>query len=64
MQYKDIWTPEIGENLDAQIEPNNQTTQLTNTLFLYENLKKLRHLKKGATGRFAKTIFFFLKDER
>ena len=21
--YKDIWTPEIGESLDAQIEPNN-----------------------------------------
>ena len=21
--YKDIWTPEIGESLNAQIEPNN-----------------------------------------
>ena len=21
--YKDIWTPKIGENLDAQIKPNN-----------------------------------------
>ena len=28
-----------------------------------KNLEKLRHLKKGTTGRFVKTIFFFLKDD-
>ena len=36
--YKDIWTPEIGENLDVQIEPNNPAD---NTLLGHENLEKL-----------------------
>ena len=51
--YKDIWTPEIGESLDAQIEPNKPVDK-----YAVSVRKVVGHLKKGATSRFAKTVFF------
>ena len=36
--YKDTWTPEIGESLDAQIEPNSPVDKYA---MLYKNLEKL-----------------------
>ena len=56
--YKDIWTPGIGEILDAQIEPNNPTDKYS--VCIRKSGKVVGYSKKGATGRFAKTIFFFL----
>ena len=59
--YRHIWPPEIGENLDAQIEPNNPAEKYANGK--WKSGKVVGHLKKGATGRFAKIIFFFLKGD-
>ena len=55
--YKHIWTPEIGESLDAQIEPNNPADKYA--VCIRKSGKVVGHLKKGETGRFGKTIIFF-----
>ena len=55
--YKHIWTPEIGESLDAQIEPNNPADKYA--VCIRKSGKVVGHLKKGGTGRFGKTIIFF-----
>ena len=59
--YKNIWNPKIGESLDAQIEPNNLVDNYA--VSIRNSGKVAGHLKKEATGRFAKTIFFFLKGD-
>ena len=59
--YKVIWTPEIGESLDAQIEPNNPADK--RFVFKRKSGKVVGHLTTGSTGRFAKTIFFYLKGD-
>ena len=46
--YKDTWIPKEGEQFEVFMEPDK---------------KIVGHLKKGATGRFAKTIFFFLPSD-
>ena len=46
--YKDIWTPEIGESLDAQIEPKNPVEKYT--VCIRKSGKVVGYLKKGATG--------------
>ena len=56
--YKDIWTPEVGESPIAQIEPNNPVDKQAVCI-----RKFMRCLKKGASSRFARTIFFLLKGD-
>ena len=46
--YKDIWTPEIGESLDAQIETNNPVDKYA--VCKRKSGKVVGDLKKGATG--------------
>ena len=59
--YKVIWTPEIGESLDAQIEPNNPADK--RVVYKRKSGKVVGHLTTGSTGRFAKTLFFYLKGD-
>ena len=59
--HKDIWTPEIGESLDAQIEPNIPVDKYA--VCIRKSGKVMGHLKKGAAGKFAKAIFFFLRGD-
>ena len=59
--YKNIWTPKIGERLDTQIEPNNPVEKCA--VCTRKSRKVVGHLKKGATGKFAKAIFFFLRGD-
>ena len=56
-----IGTPKFGENLDAQIEPNNPVEKYA--VYIRKSGKVVGHLKKGATDRFAKIIFFFRKGD-
>ena len=59
--YKDIWTPEIGKNLNAQIEPNNPVGKYA--VCIRKSGKVVGHLNKGATDKFAKAILFFLRAD-
>ena len=62
-EYKGIWKPEIGDVLKTKREPENKTDKFV-VAVMKEKEKDLvvGHLKKGKSGKFAKTIFLFLKE--
>ena len=59
--YKDIWAPELGEHLEVQCEPENPVDKYAVCLKT-SNGTIVGHLKKGKSGRFAKTIFYHLRS--
>ena len=59
--YKDIWTPKQGEQLDVLMEPDNRMDKFAVCVKINEKI--VGHLKKGTSGRFAKTIFYFLRSD-
>ena len=59
--YKDIWAPELGEQLEVQCEPENPVDKYAVCLKT-SNGTIVGHLKKGKSGRFAKTIFYYLRS--
>ena len=59
--YKDIWAPKQGEQLDVLIEPDNRMDKFTVCVKINEKI--VGHLKKGTSGSFAKTIFYFLRSD-
>ena len=58
---KDIWTPKPGEQLDVLMEPDNRMDKFAVCVKINEKI--VGHLKKGTSGRFAKTIFCFLRSD-
>ena len=52
--HKEIWNPKLGEELNVRIEPNNLVGKDANIV---------EHLKKGVSGKFAKTVFYFLRSD-
>ena len=58
--YKDIWTPKQDEQIDVLMEPDNRMDKFPVCGKI--NDKIVRHLKKCTSGRFAKTIFYFLRS--
>ena len=59
--YKDVWSPEMGEELEVHCEPDNVVDKYAVCLKTKDG-KIVGHLKKGKSGRFAKTIFYFLRS--
>ena len=59
--YKDIWTPEIGEQLKVRIEPDNCVDKYA--VCVEKDKKVVGYLKKGESGKFAKIIFHFLRSD-
>lgn len=57
--YKAIWTPFEKEELTAMMEPKNIEDKFA--VVVKRNESVVGHLPKGKTGRFAKTIFYFLR---
>ena len=62
--YKERWTPTIGEHLDAFMEPNNSTDKYAVATFQKGKKQVIGHLPLGKSGKFAKTIFYFLKANK
>ena len=60
--YKDIWTSELGEHLEVQCKPENPVDKYPVCLKT-RNGTIVGHLKKGKSGRFAKTIFYYLRGQ-
>ena len=56
--YNDIWTPKQGEQVDVLMEPDGRMDKFAVCVKINEKI--VGHLKKGTSGRFAKTIFYFL----
>ena len=58
--YKRGWTPISNEVLQTRRESENPTDKYA--VCLLKDGKVVGHLKKGSNGRFAKTIFYFLRS--
>ena len=53
--YMNDWTPVLGESLQTRPEPENEIDKYA--VAVTKDEKVIGHLKKGKTGRYAKTIF-------
>ena len=51
--YRKVWTPEVGKKLNVLMEPDNR-----DAVCVDKDQTVVGHLKKGGSGKFAKTIFF------
>ena len=51
----------LGEELEVRIEPDNHVDKFA--VCVKKVGKIVGHLKKEASGRFAKTIFYFLRSD-
>ena len=56
--YKDIWAPELSEHLEVQCEPENHVDKYA-VYLKTSNGTIAVDLKKGKSGRFAKTVFHY-----
>ena len=57
--YMNDWTPILGENLSTRSEPENEIDKYA--VAITKDTRVIGHLKKGKTGRYAKTVFYFLR---
>ena len=58
-EYKNIWTPAENETLNTRMEPENKIDKFA-VAVVGGRGEVVGHLMKGKTGRFAKTVFYFL----
>ena len=54
-EYKNVWTPEIGQMLQCEMQSENPLDKYAVAVKL--NYVVVGHLPLGRSGRFAKTIF-------
>ena len=59
-EYKNVWTPVIREVLACAMEPGNVKDKYAVAVKKSNDI--IGHLPLGKNGRFAKTIFYFLKS--
>ena len=58
---KETWTLEVGEKLNVLMEPDNRVDKFA--VCVEKDQTVVGHLKKGDSGKFAKTIFYFLRSD-
>jgi len=58
-EYQVQWNPVINEELQTRREPENVNDALAVCVLKGEQI--VGHLKKGDNGRFARTVFYFLR---
>ena len=56
------WTSILGKNLSKRPEPENKIDKYV--VAVTKDTRVIGYLKKGKTGRYAKTIFYFLQANR
>ena len=59
--YKTLWNPLIGEFLSCEIEPENPMDKYA--VYVKNENKIAGHLPLEKSGKFAKTIFHFLRAD-
>ena len=59
--YMNDWTPVLGETLSACPEPDNEIDKYA--VAATKDAKFAGHLKKEKTGRYARTVFHFLRAD-
>ena len=60
-EYKNIWTPKIGETLSTEREPVNLVDKYAVCVKKYNEI--VGHLQLGKDAKFAKTVFYFLRTD-
>ena len=60
--YKDLWKPFINEELTTAMEPDNVVDK--HAVCVKKNSVIVGHLPLDKDGRFAKMIFYFLREDR
>ena len=60
-EYQKIWTPFLQEEICGEIEPGNPVDKYV--IGVKKNNAKVGHLPLGCSGKFAKTIFYFLRAD-
>ena len=60
-EYQIYWNPVIGEELVTSREPDDMKDAFA--VCVLQDEKIVGHLKKGDNGRFAKTVFYFLRAD-
>ena len=58
-EYKNIWTPKIGEILSTEREPGSLVDKYA--VYVKKENEIVGHLPFGRNGEFAKTVFYFLR---
>ena len=59
--YKSVWTPTLQEHVHGEIEPHNAVDKYA--VAVKKDEKVIGHLPFGENGKFAKTIFYFLRAD-
>ena len=59
--FMEVWTPEVEEKLNVLMEPNDRVDKFPVYVKKYQAV--VGYLKKGDSGKFAKTIFYFLRSD-
>ena len=59
--YRNIWSPKEKDILNTEIKPSNVMDKFA--VGIKNNTTTVGHLPKAKTGRFCKTVFYFLKRE-
>ena len=59
--YQYEWPPRVDDVLKAKIELTNIVDKYAVCVLLHDRV--VGHLKRGKSGRFAKTIFYFLRAD-
>ena len=54
--------PTVGEILDTRMEPENREDKYAVAVIDGES-RIVGHLPKGTSGKYAKTVFFFLRSD-
>ena len=60
--YKSLWIPVIGDCLLSDREPDNPKDKYA--VFVKKENRLVEHLLLGKSGKYAKTIFYFLKADK
>ena len=60
-EYRKTWKPKPNEILEVELEPTNKMDKFA--VAIIKNKEIIGHLPLGKTGRFSKTIFYFLRCE-
>ena len=60
-EYQKIWTPFLQEELCGEMEPANPVDKYA--VAVKKNNVVVGHLPLGCSGKFAKTIFYFLRAD-
>ena len=61
--YKKNWTPSIGDELQGFMEPTNKLDKYA-VAVKGKDGDVIGHLPLGKSGKFAKTVFYFLKSNK